>query len=205
MEVLCQVMLKVVLFVCLRFFVPLENFSLTIDGEGLQMLTYARHSWPLSSGGSLACHTYCDTGHPFIMVIFEDPWQSAFGSGVDITCFYDLGLMRVCCELCEDLFMVCENETFKWNHISPMKNWPKVCRGWPSNTHPSACEATALTHCATAAVETGPVVLEKKIGKFRQCIFSISLLSHLGKRRSNSFDSTSIHLCQIWFNLALRF
>ena len=27
--------------------------------------------------GSLACHTYCDTGHPFIiMVIFEDPWHS---------------------------------------------------------------------------------------------------------------------------------
>ena len=25
-------------------------------------LTYARHSWPLSSKGSLACHTYCDTG-----------------------------------------------------------------------------------------------------------------------------------------------
>ena len=34
------------------------------------------HSWPLSSEGSLACHTYCDTGHPFIMVISEDPWYS---------------------------------------------------------------------------------------------------------------------------------
>ena len=39
-----------------------------MTGEGLQILTYARHSWPLSSEGSLACHTYCDTGHPFIMV-----------------------------------------------------------------------------------------------------------------------------------------
>ena len=29
--------------------------------EGLQILTYARHSWPLSSEGSLPCHTYCDT------------------------------------------------------------------------------------------------------------------------------------------------
>ena len=44
-----------------------------IAGEGLQILTYARHSWPLSSERSLACHTYCDTGHPFIMVISEDP------------------------------------------------------------------------------------------------------------------------------------
>ena len=44
-----------------------------ITGEGLQILTFARHSWPLSSEGSLACHTYCDTGHPFIMVISKDP------------------------------------------------------------------------------------------------------------------------------------
>ena len=27
-----------------------------IAGEGLQLLTYARDSWPLSSEGSLACH-----------------------------------------------------------------------------------------------------------------------------------------------------
>ena len=48
--------------------------DITIASEGLQILTYARHSWPLSSEGSLACHTYCDTGHiiPFIMVISED-------------------------------------------------------------------------------------------------------------------------------------
>ena len=47
--------------------------DVTIAGEGLQILTYARHSWPVSSEGSLACHTYCDTGYPFIMVISEDP------------------------------------------------------------------------------------------------------------------------------------
>ena len=67
-------------FVCLDFFVPHENFSLigdvTIACKGLQILTYARHLWPLSSEGSLACHTYCDTGDPFIMVISEDPWHS---------------------------------------------------------------------------------------------------------------------------------
>ena len=28
------------------------------------------------SEGSLECHTYCDTGHPFIMVISEDLWHS---------------------------------------------------------------------------------------------------------------------------------
>ena len=61
-------------------FVPLENFSLiwrrTIAGEGLHILTYARHLWPLRSEASLACHTYCDTGHLFTMVTTEDPWHS---------------------------------------------------------------------------------------------------------------------------------
>ena len=73
-------------FVCLfvylkfiEFIVPLENFFThmqTIAGEGLQILTYTRHSWPLSSEGSLTCHTCCDTGLPFIMVISEDPLHS---------------------------------------------------------------------------------------------------------------------------------
>ena len=47
--------------------------NVTIAGEGLQILTCARHSWSLSSEGSLPCHIYCDTGQPFIMVISEDP------------------------------------------------------------------------------------------------------------------------------------
>ena len=36
---------------------------------------------------------YCDTGHPFIMSITEDPL--AFGSGSVTTCFYYLGLLRL--------------------------------------------------------------------------------------------------------------
>ena len=52
------------------------NQSITITSEGLQLLTYTWHSWPFSSEGSLACHTYCDTGHTFIMVISKDPWHS---------------------------------------------------------------------------------------------------------------------------------
>ena len=50
--------------------------GVTITGEGLHILTYTRHSWPLSSVGSLACHTYSDTRHPFTMVISEYPWHS---------------------------------------------------------------------------------------------------------------------------------
>ena len=39
-------------------------------------MTYARHLWPYNSECFLACHTCCDTGHPFIMVMSEDPWHS---------------------------------------------------------------------------------------------------------------------------------
>ena len=63
-------------FWLLGVFHPTREFfhsygDVTMTGERLQILTYAQHSWPLSSKGSLACHTYCDTGHLFIMVISE--------------------------------------------------------------------------------------------------------------------------------------
>ena len=52
-------------------------WDVTIVGEGLQILTYARHIWLLSSEGSLACHTYCDTYGPSVYNgISEDPWHS---------------------------------------------------------------------------------------------------------------------------------
>ena len=61
-------------------FVPIENFSLMWRrhhaDEGLQILTYTRHLRPLSTEGILACPTYCSTGHPFKMVISENPWHS---------------------------------------------------------------------------------------------------------------------------------
>ena len=42
-----------------NFFVPLFHVygDITIAGEGLQILTYARHFWLLSNEGSLECHT----------------------------------------------------------------------------------------------------------------------------------------------------
>ena len=46
----------------LRIFHSFRDVSIAV--ERLQMLTYVQHLWPLSSGGSLACHTYCNTGHP---------------------------------------------------------------------------------------------------------------------------------------------
>ena len=68
------------LFVCLEFFLPLKNVSLiwsvTIAGEGLQILTYNRHLWPLRIEVYLACNIYCETEHPLIMVISKDLWHS---------------------------------------------------------------------------------------------------------------------------------
>ena len=69
-----------ILFVCLWVYRPTGVIfhlygDVTFTGEGLQILTDARHSWQLSSEGSLGFHTYCDTGHPFITFISEDPWH----------------------------------------------------------------------------------------------------------------------------------
>ena len=48
----------------------------TITDEGLQIFTYAWHSWTLNSEGSLAYHNYCDTRHQFLIVISDDPWHA---------------------------------------------------------------------------------------------------------------------------------
>ena len=92
-----------VFFVCLfGFIIPLENISLIWRRHHCRwraaILTYARHLWPYSSEGSLACHAYYDTVHPFIMVIFEDPWHSYLLPSVwqwNCHLFYDLDLSRL--------------------------------------------------------------------------------------------------------------
>ena len=69
---ICESLKKYSLFVWVcssqsRIFHSYED--ITITSKELYILSYARQSWPLSSEGSLACHTYCDSGHLFIMVI----------------------------------------------------------------------------------------------------------------------------------------
>ena len=78
-----------------RMFHPHEY--VTITGEGLQIMTNTRHSWSLNSAGSLACHNFCDTGHPFIMVISEDPWHShLLPSAWHRSCHYHILTTLVC-------------------------------------------------------------------------------------------------------------
>ena len=51
---------------CLFVYLFVWGFSrFHSERSPLQILTYARHLWPLSSEGSLACHSYYDTGHVY--------------------------------------------------------------------------------------------------------------------------------------------
>ena len=77
-------------------FRPIREFlhsfgDVTITGDAT-ILTYTRYSWQLSSEDSLTCHTYCDTGQPFIIVITSDTHTCcrAFYSGAVTSCFIDL-------------------------------------------------------------------------------------------------------------------
>ena len=93
----------VFVFVCLLWvFRPTREFFThmdTISGGGLQILSNARHLCPLSCKDSLACHTNCDTGHPFIMNTSRTrdthTYCRAFGSGAVTICFYNLVLWRL--------------------------------------------------------------------------------------------------------------
>ena len=89
-----------VLFVCFGVIITLENVSQVWKRHQYRWrapdLAYSRHSWPLSSEGSLVCHTFCDTGHCFIMVISAECDTHfccrAFSSGHVTTCFNGIGL-----------------------------------------------------------------------------------------------------------------
>ena len=59
---------------CLR--VDKRFGDVTITGEGLQTLTFTRHSWPLRSESSFTCHNYCGSGQHLIMVISVDQLHS---------------------------------------------------------------------------------------------------------------------------------
>ena len=91
-----------------------------ITGEGLPILNYARHLWPLSSRVlQHASHT-CHTRHLFIMVIFEDPQTLT------------LNAERLAVELIQPVLTT------------------SVCRGWDSNTYPFArglihCDTASAT------------------------------------------------------------
>ena len=66
-------------FFCLfGVFRPTREFFTRLESENHcllmpQILTNARHLLSLNDKGSLACRTYCGTGHSFKLVISDDP------------------------------------------------------------------------------------------------------------------------------------
>ena len=92
--------------VCLGFTVPLEICysyrDVTITGEGLQILTYVRHSWPLSSEGVLQRATTTVTrsirleqSSPRTRDNHTHTYCRTFSSETVTTRFYELGLSRL--------------------------------------------------------------------------------------------------------------
>ena len=122
--------------------------AIPIAGEGLQILTYAQHFWPLSSEGSLACHTYYDTGHPFIMVISEDPWHSHLMSSVwQWSCYYlfkDFDLSRLGFE--HQTFCLQDERSNPLRHHRGFMNMNFEWRGW-SQVWNFLIECRIYTHC----------------------------------------------------------
>ena len=112
-----------------RIFYSYGDVTLPANGCKFWPILGTYDHWAVIKGyyqvikGYSTCHTYCDTGHPFKMVISEDPRTRdtrtccrAFINEAVNTCLNDLGFSRLGFE------------------------------------HPtSACNANALTFCATAA------------------------------------------------------
>ena len=82
------------LFACLEVFVPLENFSLIWRKGRWRASNFDLCSalWRLSSEGSLACHTSCDIGHPFIRGSFQK-YVSFCNFFLDVVFYYNLVLI----------------------------------------------------------------------------------------------------------------
>ena len=88
-----------------RIFHPYGDVTNT--GEGLQILTIAQHSWSFRSAGSLACHTYREMRHSFMMVISEDhdthTCCRAFNSGDALNFSFCIKTASVVLQLQEDV------------------------------------------------------------------------------------------------------
>ena len=94
------VLFMLFMFVCLGFSSLSRMFhsygDIAIADERLQILTYARRSWPLSSGGS----SLCNAGRPFKLVISEDPWHShtCIAGLIAVELSLPVFLTKVCCD-----------------------------------------------------------------------------------------------------------
>ena len=80
-------------------FCPIQDCFTQIETSSWLAFTYTRYAWPFNTRSSLVCNTYCDTEHPFLMVIIEDAWHSHLLPCDEWSCHYlvcltDLHLSR---------------------------------------------------------------------------------------------------------------
>ena len=79
-----------------KFFIHMATSKLQVKGFQFWPIlgTLIENSW--RNEDSLAWYIYCDTVHPFIMVIYENQWHlhlfQMLGIGAATTCVNDLGL-----------------------------------------------------------------------------------------------------------------
>ena len=129
------------LFVYLGSTVPLENYSFIWRRNHCRWraanFDLARHSWPLSSEGSMACHTYYNTGHLFIMVISESLWNSHQLPNV-----YQWSYHYLFYDLCLSLLGF-EHQTFR---LRCQRSNPLRHRRKPCNSELAACLNSVLSN-----------------------------------------------------------
>ena len=127
---------------CLWFIVSLDNFfhsygEVIIIGEGLRILTYARHSWPFRSQSSLEMEKdHIGNARCLFLINYVH----------NKTILRMKKVLTVTRYISEDhchshLMPSVSKESCHYLYLTT-----QICRGWNSNTQPFACGANALTH-----------------------------------------------------------
>ena len=128
-----------------EFFPHLQTLSLPVKGFKF---------WSFSSEGSLACHTYCDTGHPFIMIRDTRTCCRELSSGAVTFCFNDLCVSRL---RIEPRPPVCEANALPLSHRGDkpkqtiLNNKLHTFIDWVRGQH-AFCQTRELTKLLSAAV-----------------------------------------------------
>ena len=92
-------------------------------------------------------------------------------------------------------FIVLQNKTFKWPTLFlNFCDYPPLKRAWPF-----IWILSTKGLFVQSLIDFGLLVLEKRIFKNFQCIFTLSLLSPLGEALFPSFEQTWIPFTKGWF------
>ena len=118
-----------VFFFCCWFFGSflLGGFHTREFFNSLPLKSCARHSWPLSSEGSLARHTYCVYNGHLRGPVTLSPVDKRLSNGAVTTCFCDLCLSRL--EFAHPTFRMRGERSYRVRHrrgFDGCKFWKKI-------------------------------------------------------------------------------